>query len=120
MLLKSGGGGDGFQFPCALPFFIANQRLRMAEHQAAQVHTSSIINILIAGFAQVRSIALNEIESTRAATRRCRGIEGTFFFTALKSTVRGQVLDYFAYNIVTTMYSVSLVILKELITGQTI
>lgn len=59
MLLKSGGGGDGFQFPCALPFFIANLRLRMAEHQAAQVHTSSIINILIAGFAQVRSIALN-------------------------------------------------------------
>ena len=85
MFLKS--GGDGLQFPCALPFFIANLRLRMAEHQAAQVHTSSCINILIL-----------EWQHRFESTRRRRGIEGTFFFTALKSTVRGQVLVYFAYN----------------------
>lgn len=80
MLLKSGGGGDGFQFPCALPFFIANLRLRMAEHQAAQVHTSSIINILIAGFAQVRSIALNDDDDLKLNPRGVvEGLKEPFF-----------------------------------------
>ena len=62
----------------------------MAEHQAAQVHPISILNILI--------LEILEWQHRFESTRRRRGIEGTFFFTALKSTVRGQVLDYFAYN----------------------
>ena len=55
MFLKS--GGDGLQFPCALPFFIANLRLQMAEHAhssgSSGTHNFNKFNILNG------SIALN-------------------------------------------------------------